>query len=43
MHMCIIIRALLSVDHKAAAARAGRLEACSALDALTEWLAGWMG
>ena len=40
--MCTIIRALLPVSHKAAAAQAHRLEACTALDALSEWLEGWM-
>lgn len=42
MHVCTIIRALLPVSHKAAAALAHRLEACTALDALSEWLDGWM-
>lgn len=42
MHVCTIIRALLPVSHKAAAAQAHRLEACTALDALSEWLDGWM-
>lgn len=40
--VCTIIRALLPVSHKAAAAQAHRLEACSTLDALSEWLEGWM-
>lgn len=42
MHVCTIIRALQSVSHKAAAAQAHRLETCTALDALSEWLDGWM-
>lgn len=42
MHVCAIIRALQSVSHKAAAAQAHRLETCTALDALSEWLDGWM-
>lgn len=42
MHVCTIIRALLPVSHKAAAAQAHRLEACTALDALSERLDGWM-
>lgn len=40
--MCAIIRALLPVSHKAAAAQTHRLEACTALDALSEWLDGWI-
>lgn len=42
MDVCTIIRALQSVSHKAAAAQAHRLETCTALDALSEWLDGWM-
>lgn len=40
MHVCTIIRALQPVSHKAAAAQAHRLEACTVLDAISEWLDG---
>lgn len=42
IHGCTIIRALQPVSHKAAAARAHRLEACNTLDAIIEWKDGWM-
>lgn len=42
MHVCTIIRALQPVSHKAAAAQDQRLETCTILDAISEWLDGWM-